>query len=82
MVAHHFHQRHQRTGLKKCRPTNRSARFVAPAISAIVKLDVLRRRSSPRHTRRELEEEHVLERQVLVIASITMSTLRRSATTW
>src|SRR2546430_17648618 len=29
------------TGLKKCSPTNRSARLVAPAISAIVRLEVL-----------------------------------------
>src|SRR5216117_4309653 len=35
------------TGLKKCSPTNRSARLVAPASSAIVRLEVLEAKIVP-----------------------------------
>src|SRR6266850_689695 len=70
------------TGLKKCSPTKRSARFVAPAISAIVRLDVLEAKIVPVPQRPSSSRKSTfLSARSSVIASITMSTLRRSATT-
>src|SRR2546425_3231677 len=70
------------TGLKKCSPTKRSARFVAPAISAIVRLDVLDAKIVPApHKPSSSRKSTFLSARSSVIASITMSTLRRSATT-
>src|SRR6058998_2397253 len=70
------------TGLKKCRPTKRSARFVAPAISAIVRLDVLEAKIVPGpHKPSSSRKSTFLSAKSSVIASITMSTLPRSATT-
>src|SRR5882762_3672833 len=70
------------TGLKKCSPTKRSARFVAPAISTIVRLDVLEAKIVPVPQRPSSSRKSTfLSARSSVIASITMSTLRRSATT-
>src|SRR6266550_7085156 len=70
------------TGLKKCSPTKRSARFVAPAISAIVRLDVLEAKIVPGpHKPSSSRKSTFLSARSSVIASITMSTVRRSATT-
>src|SRR5439155_18735123 len=70
------------TGLKKCSPTKRSARFVAPAISAIVRLDVFEAKIVPAaHKPSSSWKSAFLSARSSVIASITMSTLRRSATT-
>jgi len=41
---HDLHQRHHGTGLKKVQATNRSARLVHAAISAIVRLEVFEAR--------------------------------------
>src|SRR5438876_360015 len=70
------------TGLKKCSPTKRSARFVAPAISAIVRLDVLEAKIVPGpHKPSSSRKSTFLSARSSVIASIRMSTVRRSATT-
>src|SRR5882672_11398362 len=70
------------TGLKKCRPTKRSARLVAPAISAIVRLDVLEAKIVPApHKPSSSRKRTFLSSRSSVIASITISTLRMSATT-
>ncbi len=69
------------TGLKKCRPTKRSARFVAAAISAIVRLDVFDAKivAGPHRPSNSLKRAFLRVRSS-VIASITMSTPFRSAT--
>src|SRR5882762_6014696 len=70
------------TGLKKCRPTNRSARLVAAAISAIVRLEVFEAKMVPGpQSPSSSMKSTFLSARSSVIASITMSTLRRSATT-
>src|SRR5437016_1208333 len=69
------------TGLKKWSPTKRSARLVAPAISAIVRLDVLEAKIVPApHSPSSSTKSTFLSARSSVIASITMSTLRMSAT--
>src|SRR5438105_5579073 len=69
------------TGLKKWSPTKRSARLVAPAISAIVRLDVLEAKIVPApHRSSSSTKSTFLSARSSVIASITMSTLRMSAT--
>ena len=69
------------TGLKKCRPTNRSARFVAPAISAIVRLEVFDAKIVPApHRPSSSLNSAFLRARSSVIASITISTPFRSAT--
>src|SRR2546426_797989 len=70
------------TGLKKCSPTKRSARFVAPAIPAIVRLDVFEAKIVPAaHKPSSSWKSAFLSARSSMMASITMSTLRRSATT-
>src|SRR5438874_3060218 len=69
------------TGLKKWSPTKRSARLVAPAISAIVRLEVLEAKIVPApHRPSSSRKSTFLSARSSVIASITMSTLRMSAT--
>src|SRR2546429_6124491 len=51
------------TGLKKCRPTKRSARFVAAAIAAMVRLDVFEAKIVPAPHRPSRSEEHTSKLQ-------------------
>src|SRR5712664_3383692 len=69
------------TGLKKCRPTNRSARLVAAAISAIVRLDVFEAKMVPGpHSPSSSLKSAFFSARSSVLASITISDGFRSAT--
>ena len=69
------------TGLKKCRPTNRSARLVAAAISAIVRLEVFEAKMVPGpHSPSSSLNSAFFSARSSVIASITISDGFRSAT--
>ncbi len=68
------------TGLKKCRPTTRSGRLVAAAMSTIVsELVLLAKIVSGPHSRSSSRKSSCFRSRSSVTASITMSASPRSA---